>query len=446
MKGKPQDLSQKGFFTNLEDTLNPRHPLYQLSERIPWEVFEREFSRKYKKTGRPSKPIRLMVSLMILKQMHDLSDEQLVRGWVENPYWQYFSGSRQFQWKFPCDPSEMTYFRRRIGKEGAELILEVSAKMHGSKALEEEIVPDTTVQEKNITFPTDTKLHIKTVRWVWRIAEKEEIKLRQSYKRTIPKLLWTSRHIRSKKRKKEAMAAKRKINTLGGRLVRDIERKMGLELKEKYKQTISNCYKILEQKQGDQDKLYSLHEPEVSCIAKGKEHKKYEFGSKVSILLTKNSGIIVGAKSFQGNPYDGNTLEEALSQYKKLFGKMPSRALVDEGYRGKNYIGEPEILRVHQKKKPGWSRWRWKERFKRRASVEAAIAHLKNDYRMRRNYLKGSIGDSINLMMSCAAFNFAKYMRELAFYLQKLIAAMRKFMPFSENNRIDFEKYNICFV
>lgn len=427
MRGHNKNQNQEQIFNqNLESTLNPKNGIYQLGKRIPWEEFESLFSRYYsKRIGRPGKPIRLMTSMLILKQMYDLSDEQTVAHWVENPYWQYFSGEQEFQWEYPCDPSELTRFRKRIGEQGVEKIFEVSIKLHGKKAMERELIPDTTAQEKNITFPTDTKLNLKVIEWVWRVSGQEAIDLRQSYKRTIPGLKWNTRYIRVPKRAKEGRKAARKIKTIARRLLRDIERKMDTEQTVKHAEYLKNCNKIMNQKRNDRNKIYSLHEPEVSCIAKGKEHKKYEFGSKVSIVITKKSNIIVGAVNFKGNPYDGNTLVPALEQYKRLMKTEPDRVLVDEGYRGKDKIGETEILHVHKKRKKGWSRWRWNQRFKRRAAVEPVIGHLKQDYRLGRNFLKGSIGDSVNLLLSCAAFNFKKLLNELEFILSLIKTALK---------------------
>jgi transposase, IS5 family len=419
-------MQQSFLYQNLADTLNPRNSLYILAEKIPWNVFDKELSKYYEKFGRPPLAIRLMVSLLILKQMFDLSDEQLIRRWVENPYWQYFSGEEVFQWKPPCDSSELTVFRKRIGSKGAEFIFEVSAKMHGKKALEDEVVPDTTVQEKNITFPTDIKLHLKVARWCWKITDLENLELRQSYKRTLPKLFWQTRYIRRAKRHKEGVKAARKLLVRVGRILRDVDRNLSDKAKELYKDALEQCFKIVNQKIKDKNKAYSLHELDVSCISKGKEHKKFEFGSKVSIMVTKNSGIIVGAMDFKGNPYDGHTLIPQLEQYKQFFGKMPKAAIVDEGYRGREYVGETRILRVHKQKPKDYSKWQWKKRFRRRASVEPVIGHLKNDHRMRRNYLKGKRGDRQNLYLACAAFNFAKFIRDVIFWLKyyfKLIKA-----------------------
>lgn len=426
MKGNSAKNKQRTVFgLSLSDTLNPSHPLYKLTYKVPWDYFENEFSELYINFGRPGIPIRVMVSVLLLKHMYNLSDENVVERWSENPYWQYFSGYEDFQWDLPCDPTELIKFRKRIGSEGVEKILKVSALMHGKDALEQELIADTTCQEKNITYPTDTKLHIAIIRFCRRVASNESLKVRQSYRDTLPKLLWNTRYRNHKTKAKEARKATRKIKTIAGRLLRELLRLLSEDHQKKYNATLQNAEKILEQTPNDKNKIYSLHEPAVSCIAKGKSHKKYEFGSKASILITKNSCIIVGAKNFQGNPYDGNTLESALSQYEKIFGKAAKKVLVDEGYRGRSHIGETEVLRVHSKSKSNYSKWQLKQRFRRRAAVEPVIGHLKQDYRLGRNYLKGTVGDEINLMLASAAFNLKKLMRKLLFWLKFILSHFR---------------------
>jgi len=422
MKGNASKNKQRNVFNlSFRETLNPSHPLYKLTDIIPWNYFDQEFSIYYANFGRPGIPIRVMVSLLMLKHIYNQSDENVVQRWTENPYWQYFSGYEDFQWDLPCDPTELVKFRNRIGSEGVEKIFKVSALMHGKDAEESEIIADTTCQEKNITYPTDTKLHVSIIKYCRRVFEQESIKIRQSYRDTLPKLLWNTRYRNHKTKAKIARTASRKIKTIAGRLLRELIRKLTIEQKSKHLSTIATAQKILSQNVSDTNKIYSLHEPEVSCIAKGKAHKKYEYGSKVSILITKTSGIIVGATNYQGNPYDGNTLPSSLLQYKTIIGKQAQKVLVDEGYRGRSYVGETEVLRVHSKSKSEhlkYSEWQIKQRFRRRASVEPVIGHLKQDYRLGRNYLKGIIGDEINLLLASAAFNLKKLMRKLLFCLK----------------------------
>ena len=414
MKSSSPNQEQQSFlYQGLKEILNPKEPLYRLTEKIPWQELEKSFSKYYVEYGRPAKPIRLMISLMLLKQMYDLGDETVIGQWVQNPYWQYFSGEKAFQWKFPVEPSDLVHFRKRIGEEGIKKILEISISIHGKEALEKEVVVDTTVQEKNITFPTDVKLHRRIIEHCRKIAEEEGIKQRQSYKRTVKKLVMAQRFRKHPTNKKKALQASRKLKTIAGRMLRELERKLTIEQKQKYAVNFEIYNKILKQKKTDTEKIYSIHEPKVYCISKGKEHKKYEFGSKASLVITRNSGIIVGAYSLEKNDYDGHTLPKALDQCEELRGIRPTVAIADRGYKGKTRIGETEILIPKPPKKSNseYEKRKARARFRRRASIEPVIGHLKTDNRLSRNYLKGVLGDQINVMLAAAAFNFRKWMR-----------------------------------
>jgi len=421
IKPKPITEQESLVLIPLKRLINYKHELCQMTHQIPWEEFEGSLSKYYRQDfGRPAKSIRLMVSLLILKQLYNVSDEVVVETWSENPYWQYFSGEEYFQWHLPCDPTELTKFRRRIGTQGVEKIFEVSIKIHGKEAMEREVIADTTVQEKNITYPTDTKLHLKIIGKCLKMSQDNGINVRQSYRRTLKKLRWATRYLKNPRRAKEGYRAIRKIKTIAGRLLREVNRKLPEEIKQAHSEELSIMEQILRQQRDGKNKIYSVHEPQVSCIAKGKEHKKYEFGSKASVVITKTSGIIVGAMNFQGAPYDGHTLEPALEQVERLRGVKTEKALVDEGYKGKQMIGDTEVLRVHRPKKEKYSKYKWKQFFRRRAAVEATISHLKNNHRLDRNYLKGSVGDSINLMLSASAYNFRKFLRKLSYILRFL--------------------------
>ncbi len=177
------------FCGDLLDQINPKHPLVILSKKILWEEFDKVFANKYSNHGRTSKFTRLMVGLLILKQMHNLSDAKVVQMWIQNPYFQAFCGESRFRWNPPCTPSELTHFRKRIGEDGVKKIFELSVKLHGDKILEKEVVVDTTVQEKNITFPIDTKLVCKIISRCRKIAKEEGIVLRRSFRRELPELL-----------------------------------------------------------------------------------------------------------------------------------------------------------------------------------------------------------------------------------------------------------------
>ena len=407
MKAKSRESRQGNFlYPDLLDQLNPAHPLLKLAKRIPWQCFEDAFAGLYSQAGRPAKPIRLMVGLLLLKQLENLSDERVVEAWVANPYFQAFCGETRFQWKFPCNPSDFVYFRKRIGEDGARLIFEVSVALHGEAAKEVEVTVDTTVQEKNITFPTDTKLLTKIIKRCRKIAADEGIGLRRSFRRELPGLLL--------QRFKSKRIIKR-IRTMAGVLIRELQRKLPGDALARHRETLQLFQRVHGQKRTDKNKVYSLHEPEVLCIGKGKEHKKYEFGRKASLVVTKTTGVIVGALSFAENIYDGNTLPDVLEQVWQITGSCPQVAICDRGYRGRTRVGDTEIVTPSRPKKSDTSSQRRKARlrFRRRAGIEPVIGHIKQDHRMARNFLKGVLGDAINLFMAAAAFNFRKWMRKV---------------------------------
>lgn len=411
--GKNPDQDQFNMFKNtLKQIINPRHTLVSLSDEIPWHTFEKEFANLYSNTGTPAKPIRLMVSLLILKQLKNLSDETVVKDWVQNPYYQYFSGASEFQWGLPCDPSDLVHFRKRLGQEGVEKILEVSIRIQPGKdrrKATDEICIDTTAQEKNITYPTDVKLRKKVIDQCTKIAQKEQITLRQSYKRTAKKLMLAQRFAHHPKNYKKARAAKRKLKTIAGRLIRELRRKLPEERLRHYQDKLLLFERVIHQKKNDKDKIYSLHEPGVACIAKGKVAKKFEFGSKVSVAMSKNRNIILGIVNFKGNPHDSKTIEATLQQVERLTGKKIKKAIVDRGYRAKKQIRGTQIISPTITRDAA-KRAAYRKRFRRRAAIEPVIGHLKNQYGMKRNFLKGDIGDIVNATLSGAAFNFKRWL------------------------------------
>ena len=422
MIGKSPIQEQKNLFQPLlAEFINREHELILLSEEISWDELEKEFAPLYSTTGTPGKPIRLMCGLLILKQLYDLGDETVIPAWIQNPYFQYFCGEAHFQWKQPCDPSDLVHFRKRIGADGIEKIFAQSVRIHGKQGQNKNINIDSTAQEKNITFPTDTKLRKKIIDKCVAIAKKENIELRQSYKRTVKKCLLQSRFSRHPKRRKQARAAQRKIKTIASRLVRELYRKLPEHTLSYHQNKLELFTRVLNQQINDKDKIYSLHEPEVSCIAKGKAHKPYEFGNKASIATTQNGNVIVAAVSFQGNPHDSKTLDKTLEQHQRITGIEAQSANVDRGYRGVKRIRDTQIIMPDNgNNNTPYEKQKMRNRFRRRASIEPVISHMKHQYRMITNYLKGATGDAINIMMSAAAFNFKSWMNKIR---QKLFFA-----------------------
>jgi len=435
MLAKPVSNSQLSFYSTFEEQLSHRHPLYILAKQINWQIFEQTFAVLYSQEGRPAKPIRLMVSLLMLKHIRNLSDESVVEQWFENIYYQYFSGERTYACGMPCEPSELVHFRNRIGATGIELIFKESIRVNGKDGGEQEATTDTTVQEKNITYPTDNKLHRKIIKKCIALARKEGIELRQSYTRTTKKLLLEQRFRNHPKNKGRAKKADRKIKTIAGRLVRDLERKL---TPDSYQNTLSLFKKVLMQKKADSNKIYSLHEPHTQCMSKGKEHKKYEFGSKVSIMTTKTTGVIIGAINIDKNVHDSKTLQPALEQQQRLTGIILKNNYVDRGYRGvKEVLGTTIILPDKPgKERTAYQKQKLRNGFKRRAAIEPKIGHLKQDHRLSRNFYKGVLGDNINVMLAASGMNFKRMMNK--WKVNPLLFLFRIFKISIEGSRLIF--------
>jgi IS5 family transposase len=352
-----------------------------------------------------------------------VSDETVVLQWSENAYYQYFCGGLEFTPHEPCDASELVHFRKRIGEKGMEIILAESIRVNTDKDDEDHFHTafiDSTVQEKNITYPTDAKLHKKIIKNVLKIVREESLPLRQSYTRTLKGIYRAQRFRNHPRNRKKALKADRQLKTIAGRLVRELERNLGG--RSGYEKMFELYYRVLSQNRKSKDKVYSLHEPDVVCISKGKEHKKYEFGNKVSILRSW-SGLILGACSFR-NEYDGHTIQETLEQTQRMTGKHINNLAADRGYRGVRQIGPTRVLipdvpkardTYHQKRKKH-------KLFCKRAGIEPTIGHLKQDHRLSRNFYKGVEGDAINVMLAAAAYNFKRAMRVLLWLIENISA------------------------
>lgn len=417
------------FRIELMKIIDSNHSLAKLAEVVDWQRLEKVFGSTYcPDNGRPAISTRLMVALHYFKYTHNLSDEDVVAGWVENPYWQHFSGMKYFEHTMPIHPSSMCRWRKRIGDAGAEELLQetiaAGLKLKAVKAfMLKRINVDTTVQEKEVRFPTDARLYERARKRLVDAAKKRKILIRQNYNRKAKQLLFQQSRYAHARQMKRAQKCTRKLKTYLGRVIRDIERKCP-QPDHELEQLLAISTRIHKQQRHDKKKVYSVHAPEVECISKGKAHKRYEFGCKVSVAATSKGGWFVGAMAVHGNPYDGHTLSDTLQQVERL-GKRPEHAFVDMGYRGHGYQGE---IQVHvDKRKRGRtakSLWRW---MKRRAAIEPGIGHLKREHRMDRNRLKGQQGDCFNAILSAAGMNFAKLLSWIAELLRLILAWLFSF-------------------
>ena len=424
-KGEPKQPQRELFQVELEQIIDRHHPLVQLGMCIDWTAFEQTLGATYHPTqGAPGLATRLMVALHYLKYQHDLSDENVLAHWVENPYWQQFSGERYFQHRLPIDASSMTRWRARLGEAGAEQMLRetiaAGIKMGSiGPAQLRRINVDTTVQTKAVRYPTDARLYHRCRERLVRAARREGLLIKQSYRHVGKRLLLASSRYAHARQMKRARACTRKLRTQLGRVVREIERQVR-EPCDQLAKLLATAHRIHAQQRPDKNKVYSVHEPEVECIAKGKAGKPYEFGNKVSVAVTSRGGWLVGAKSFTGNPYDGHTLAEQMKQVRSMIGDRVGEAHVDMGYRGHDYEGQATV-HVDKRSRGRTPRplWRW---MKRRAAIEPSIGHLKNEHRLERNRLRGTYGDAINAVLAAAAMNFHKLLgASWLYFLRRLL-------------------------
>jgi IS5 family transposase len=435
------------FRARLDAMIDLRHPLAVLASRMPWAEIESAlapcFSRQDRQgrpiegldlfgptlqvagagtsaAGRPRLPIRLMVGLLYLKHAFGESDESVVQRWAENPYWQFFCGGEYFETRLPCDPSGLTRFRRALGDAGVEELLAktietaVSLKAIAPQDLERVII-DSTVQEKAIAFPTDSRLLDVARRKLVLIAKRSGVVLRQTFEkegRSLKRRAGGYAHAKQYRRMRKVLKRQR---TILGRVMRDLERRLPMltdGMKEMATLWLERARRIHTQRPKDKNKLYALHAPEVECIGKGKARQPYEFGVKVGIATTERGNLIVGARAFPGNPYDGHTLAEQIEQATILMQDVkgapkPHTAIVDLGYRG---VEVPGVEIIHRGRIRSLSA-KARRLLKRRQAVEPVIGHLKDDCGLRRNWLKGSEGDVLHPVLCAAGYNLRWLMR-----------------------------------
>lgn len=439
------------FRARIDQMIDLRHPLAVLSQRLPWAKLEASlapvFAHRPKfpggggldlfgpvpagvayvsNAGRPRLPLRLMISLLYLKHAFDLSDEELVLRWSENIVWQYFSGMDYYEPRLPCDATQLGRFRTAIGEAGVEELLaatiETAVEIKAIKRADlERVIVDTTVQEKAIAHPTDSRLLEKARAQLVAAAKDVGIQLKQTFAREGKRLSWKAgryAHARQGRRMRRAIGRQR---TIVGRLIREIGRKMPAHLDAsahaKLQELLHRAQRIRDQRPRDKNKLYALHAPEVECISKGKARKRYEFGVKTGLLSTLTGGLLVGSRTFPGNPYDGHTLAEQLEQSNILMqdlGAEVKQVSADLGYRGKAVEADnPGVDLVHRGKIKSLGRAQ-RRALKRRPAVEPVIGHLKEDHGMRRCWLKGQAGDAIHAVLCAAGYNIAWLLRAIA--------------------------------
>jgi transposase, IS5 family len=441
------------FRARLDEMVDPKHPLVVLSKRLPWAAIEQalephfarqarpgskqvtvdlwgthevEFGNGISPAGRPRLSIRLMASLQYLKNSFNLSDEELVQRWSENVVWQFFSGMEYYEPRLPCDPTQIGRFRRAVGEEGLEQLfkatIETAVQIKAIKPSElERVIVDTTVQEKAIAHPVDSRLLEIARHKVVNAAKQVGISLKQTFAleaKTLRRKAGGYAHAKQFKRLKKAVKRQR---TILGRVMREVQRKLGALVApeqaalDALKTWLGRAERIRTQQRHDKNKLYALHAPEVECIGKGKARKPYEFGVKVSLAVTHQSGLMVGARSFPGNPFDGRTLAAQLEQTNNLMqdlGRAPKQVIVDLGFKGVD-ADNPTVEIIHRGKYKLLTKVQRKW-LKRRQAIEPLIGHTKADHGMQRCWLKGELGDALHALSCAAGYNIRWLLRAIA--------------------------------
>jgi transposase, IS5 family len=437
---RPRERRESGeqdlFRARLDQIIDIEHALVRLARTIDWGFLEATFGAVYEDgAGRPPLPTRLMAGLAILKHTYNLSDEVVCELWLENPYYQYFCGEEFFQHRLPFDRSSMTHWRNRMGAERLQALLQESlAAATRSGAIKPadlaRAVVDTTVQPKNVTFPTDAKLVNRAREKLVTLAKKLGVELRQSYVRVGKIALVKHQRYAHARQFDRAGKALRKLKTYLGRVIRDIARKIDGEppLETAFASLLSLARRVRDQQRGQRGpKVYSLHAPEVECIGKGKPHKPYEFGVKVSVATTlkrcKGGQFVTHVQALPGNPYDGHTLARVIPAIEALLGNTIERLHTDAGYRGHN--APPEYkFKVYTAKQKRRVTPQIKREMRRRSAIEPVIGHLKSEHRMDRNYLAGRNGDASNAILAAVGYNFRRLIRWLTLLIALVLLAI----------------------
>jgi len=434
MRPKKHEVTGSGdlFRARLDQIINLNHELVQLAEKIDWDFLDSEIAPLYSDKGRPGIATRFVIGLLLLKQIYGLSDEGVCERWVYDPYFQHFTGAEFFQHEFPHERSDLSHWRNRLGDKLELLLAESLRVAHESGALRTKdlgrVTVDTTVQPKNITFPTDAKLLHAAIKALARMARKHGLRLRQSYLRLAKRAAMMAGRYAHAKQFNRHRRELRILRIRLGRIIRDIRRKIAGDerLEAAFSWPLSRADQIRSQQQRQRGwKLYSFHAWEVECIGKGKASAPYEFGVKASVVTTNDRApggqFVLHARALPGNPYDGHTLRGIIEDTQRLTGREIERAYVDKGYRGHD-VENPRRVFISGQKRGVFGRI--KRELRRRSAIEAVIGHMKADGHLGRCYLKGRAGDAANVILSAVGHNLRLVLAWLRLFLRAFFLAL----------------------
>jgi IS5 family transposase len=429
MKPRPVRQDQDLLFkSRLSEQLNPQHELLRLAKAIEWQQLEAEFTPLFSSgPGYPPIPIRLACGLMILQYMFDLSDERVVEAWVENPYWQAFCGYDFLQWEVPIHPTSLTRWRQRLGAQGVEKILQlsVSVALKTKTVTPQEltkVISDTTVMPKAISHPVDAKLIRRSIERIVRAAKEAGIRLKRTYSRVASWTLKEYLRLMHGKKIRKAQRPLGKLKRYLSKLLKELDPHL-TNCPTKLLRDMAIGAKLLLQTREDKNKIYSCHEPLVACIAKGKTHKPYEFGSKACLIVTEQKGLALSMTTHLGNPYDGHLLAESKCKAEINAKTTIKRMLVDRGFRG-HEVTDTEVLVSYTRGLPKGL----KIALRRRQAIEPWIGHMKHDGKLGRCYLKGVVGDQIHATLVAVAHNFRLILRKLRLFCVEILDEIQRLL------------------
>ena len=425
------------FRARLDQIINMKHELVALAGKLDWAWLDGEIAPLYSDKGRPGVESRFVVGLLLLKHIFALSDEAVCERWVNDPYFQYFTGEEFFQHAFPHERSDLSHWRKRLGDKLELLLAESLRVAHGAGALRTNdlarVTVDTTVQPKAITFPTDAKLLHAAIKGLNRLVTRHRVRLRQSYLRVAQHAAMMAGRYAHAKQFKRHRRQLRLLRSRLGRIIRDIRRKIAgqADIEAAFKAPLARADQIRSQKQRQRGwKLYSFHAPEVECIGKGKASAPYEFGVKVSVVTTNRRApggqFVLHAAALPGNPYDGHTLAAVIAATERLTGRTIERAYVDKGYRGHD-TENPRRVFISGQKRGVHSVI--KRELRRRSAIEPVIGHMKADGHLGRCHLKGRAGDAANAVLTATGYNLRLVLTWLRRLLRLILKSLSNVFP-----------------
>jgi IS5 family transposase len=390
------------FRARLDQIINLKHELAQLAGAIDWDWIDGEIAPLYSDKGRPGVETRFAIGLLLLKHIYGLSDEGVCERWVYDPYFQHFTGEEFFQHEFPHERSDLSHWRKRLGDKLELLLAESLRVAHESGALRtkdlKRVTVDTTVQPKNISFPTDAKLLHAAIKGLNRLARKHGVRLRQSYVRIAQRAAMMAGRYAHAKQFNRHHRQLRLLRSRLGRLIRDIRRKIA-----------------------GREHIEAAFEAALSHASSA----PYEFGVKASIVTTNARApgrqFVLHARALPGNPYDGHTLRAVIEGTQKLTGCEIERAYVDKGYRGHD-APHPRRVFISGQKRGVFGAI--KRELRRRSAIEPVIGHMKAEGHLGRCYLKGCAGDAANAILTAVGHNFRRILAWLRMLLRKLLDAL----------------------